>query len=149
MNNSNSGVIIQLDRPDSDMIVEIMVGEYMELTTKTIARMSKPWSALTEDVQKSMLNSLQQQAIEAIAKMVRLTASIDHDVLQANLVDAKVGKKEITAKIELSLTDPKREEFFRYANRQVMIVLADPEDYIVDGEIPEADPDQPSLNRFG
>lgn len=140
--------IIKLDRPDADMIKEIMVGEYMELTVNAMKAMKGGWSELSEDMQNTILSNLETQAGEAIAKMVRLTASIDHTVLQANLLDVKKGKKEITAKVEFALNDPMQIELYGYANRQVMVVLADPEDFMVEGQMPESDKDQPALNGF-
>jgi len=141
---------IELGAPDEGMIVEIMVGEQMEFTLGILNKLTKPWSELTADIKQTYLDEAQREAERKIAKMVALVASIDHTVIPVHLVDIKKGRKEITAKCEVSLINKDQSELFQYANCGAMLVLSNPDDYIVEGDIPKAGEDQGNLplNNF-
>lgn len=137
---------VELD--EAALIRETMVGEYMELTTNTLKGMDKTFNSLNERDQTQMIQRLKQQAMIAISRMVKLVASADSTTIVATLVNPKKGKKEITASLEMFLNEPAQAELFQFANKKVVLVLIDEEDFIDEGELPEADPDQPALNGF-
>lgn len=130
------------------LIVEVLLGEYMRMLIDPLKDAKKPWSELSEDIQNTIISRAETEARIQITNMCKLIASGEHDALAGELHNIQIKGKEIRAQVDFSLGDPKKHELYEFANKQVVVVLIDPDDYFVGEGKPEADLDQPALSNF-
>ena len=109
----------------------------------------KPWSASTEDEQRTCIDACEHAANELVRKVVEAVAARGKKPVRVLLTKVALGDDiTVTGKVK-TLSEPEADEavmtLHHSRNKIVMLTVASVEDYRGEGSDFEPDPDQPDL----
>jgi hypothetical protein len=119
-----------------------MVGVLVQQEIETLQRLKKPYKDLLEDQQRTIIAESETQKQELVMLIVEQLLSLEHSYMVGTLLDPKKGQKDITVKLAFDLRDENQGQLLEYANKSVVVIFADPEDFVTNQNLPDAEPDQ-------
>jgi len=139
-----------VDGPSDDTVIKAADTVSGNLATWLIDRvrhLNKTWEQMTEEEQRGWIDAAHSAAEDAARQTVNIIAADGRKVVYATLGDGKVPgdvAKPLEFKITMPRSDAQRHTMMDHVGRRVLLVVADAESHM-GGEIPEPDPNQPSL----
>lgn len=135
--------VAQHEYPAADLAADTMRGDLISLVIDELKAAPDCWQKLSHDQQDEVIHRTTQRIDSAVKQAVLIIASDGRKVITSTLeqITAKDGIKAVCV---LGKHDPNRHELLDSVGKDVLIVVADTEQYR-GGEVPQADPDQPML----
>lgn len=127
----------------NEFSADTLVGDIRDAMLGRIQRQAKPWPALSEAEQRSVIEGVTAAAETMVRQAVRVIAARGFGFCPITLKEMKV-KDSIEVKFAVTNVSSYREMLGDNIGDTVLIVLANPDDFAGGGEV-KPDPDEPDL----
>lgn len=131
---------------DNEIVDGIVIGEMMKTMMSFLGEYDPKFDKLTQDEKQQQIDKLEPIARIQVANIVRHLASKDMAATYGRVHKMSITDKHIEAVIRLRLNDPQMHNLADMTNESVVLVLANPDDYFFDPDIPVADKDQDEMD---
>lgn len=131
-----------------DMKIDTLAGDLRDALLTRVQQMKRPWSMLTEDEQRDLVEGLGMMSRELVRQTVRLFDEWEwpHTVVRLGEIKIVGGDKaRIEGKVTAANIEHNRNVLGDHVNDFVMLVCVDSEAFMGERAEPQIDPDQPEL----
>lgn len=143
------GSLRMSDKPkvDIELTADNLQADIVGFIVDRMRQMECAYRYMTEDQQRDLIQDARVAARALIEEVVRTVASEERLTITAELAKVVNDGKKIVGTLECSKADEHRHSLFDSVGSAVLIVVADPEEYM-GGEMPEPDPDQRHIDDY-
>ncbi|MCR9090866.1 hypothetical protein [Algiphilus sp.] len=123
---------------------ETLQGDLMKLVIDEMKAMPDIWRRLGEDAQTDVIDRVGARVQDAVSQCVKLMAARGNKAFKAH-VESVTFKDGIKATLSGSAFDEQRHLLADAAGSPVVVVIADPSEFLDGGAHVQPDPQQPSM----
>ncbi len=123
-----------------EMILDTMHGDLTRSFIEELQAAEDGWSKLSEAKQEQVINRCRDKSEDVIRKITLLINQRGFDTCTASIENVNF-KGEIKAGLKV-FNNAGGHQLANHVNQSVLIVFADPSEFLNGGEMPEAEPDQ-------
>lgn len=127
-----------------ELASETMAGDLLAAVVDEIKQLQDPWQKTSQAMQANVIFRLELRIKLLTAKAVRIIAADGRPAMRAK-VESVTFKDGIKAILKMRQNDPPRHDLADAAGSDVMVVLADADQYSGGCENVQPDPDQQNL----
>ena len=127
--------------------IDSVAGDLATWLIDRVRHLPKTWEQMTAEEQQGWIDAAQSAAEHAARQTVNIVAADGRKIIYATLGDGKIPSdvaKPIEFKITIPRSDAQRHVAMDHVGQRVLLVVADAAE-CMGGDMPEADPDQPSM----
>ena len=122
---------------------KFLLGDLLKVVMQEIRLMPFAWAVLPEKDQQKIIDRIEQKTKEAVRQTIKIIAADNRPHLVAD-VEQVTFKDGIKVQLQVSKQAADRHELADSTGTMVLIVLPHIDKHLC-GEMPKAEPDQPSL----
>lgn len=129
----------------ADVTAETLYPQIRDVLLTHVRAAEKPWSKRSQAEQQDTIDAIEKATQHLIRLTCHAVTARGFGQIPVTLGDLAVKKKHINGKFVCRLEEENLVSLASYQDAAAVLVLCDPEEFFIDADPPEADPDQPEL----